>query len=216
MNQIQLALPLFFFLLIPFQPEAQPIALASANSTRAFEVVKKQGDIEVYERWFEVEGEGRETRELKSEFIMPAGIDKILPLIQDPDKVVKWMKAAGEVKAIEGKGTSQWLSYIRYDVPWPVSDQDCLMRYHLVREGNRAFVHFRSATDSRVPAKGGIKRLDGIQGQWRLQALGNGRTKVTYSMLTLEKPTMPRWVTDPVVRATMLDSMVAFCGLLRE
>ena len=195
---------------------AQPIALVSANSTRTFKVVKQHGDIHVYERWFEVEGEGRETRELKSEFQVSAGVDEILPLIQHPDKVKKWMKAVGEVKALEGQGTPQWLSYIRYDVPWPLNDQDCLMRYQLIREGGRTLVYFRSVADSRVPAKDGVKRLEGIQGLWRLQALGDGQTKVSYSMLTLEKPSMPRWVTDPVVRANMLDSMVAFFDLLEE
>ncbi|MCB9054088.1 MAG: hypothetical protein H6556_32195 [Lewinellaceae bacterium] len=216
MKIIQLALPLCVLLLAGIQPVAQPIALASANSTRTFQVVKKKGSIHVFERWFEVEGEERETRELKSEFTVSASIDEILPFIQDPGKVEKWMKAVGEVKAIEGKGTPQWVSYIRYDVPWPLNDQDCLMRYQLLREGNRASVYFRSVADSRMPPKDGIKRLEGIQGLWRLQALGNGQTRVTYSMLTLEKPSMPRWVTDPVVRANMLESMEAFFGLLKD
>ncbi|MCB0548249.1 MAG: hypothetical protein KDD19_11760, partial [Phaeodactylibacter sp.] len=135
MKIIQLALPLCVLLLAGIQPVAQPIALASANSTRTFQVVKKKGSIHVFERWFEVEGEERETRELKSEFTVSASIDEILPFIQDPGKVEKWMKAVGEVKAIEGKGTPQWVSYIRYDVPWPLNDQDCLMRYQLLREG---------------------------------------------------------------------------------
>ena len=203
-------------LLLYFSVGAQPLALASANSTRTFKVVKNHRDIHVYERWFEVEGEGRETRELKSEFKVSASIDVILSQIRQPDKVVKWMKAVGEVKAVEGQGASQWVSYIRYDVPWPLNDQDCLMRYQLAREQGRASVYFRSVDDRRVPPKDGVKRLEGIQGLWRLQELGDGQTKVTYSMLTLEKPSMPRWVTDPVVRANMLDSMVAFYDLLKE
>lgn len=214
MNRILLALSFSLSFLLSL--DAQPLALASANSTRAFSVVRKQEDIRVYERWFEVEGEGRETRELKSEFTVSAGADEILPFIQDADKVIKWMKAAGEVKAVEGKSASGWMSYIRYDVPWPMNDQDCLMRYHLVREGSHTLIYFRSVADHRMPPRDGVKRLEGIQGLWRLQPLNNGRTKVTYSMLTLEKPTMPRWVTDPVVRANMLDSMVAFYDLLKE
>ncbi|MCB0579741.1 MAG: hypothetical protein KDD10_10590 [Phaeodactylibacter sp.] len=214
MNRTLLALSAALFFC--FHAGAQPLALASANSTRTFKVVKNSGDIHVYERWFEVEGEDRETRELKSEFTVSAGTDEVLSLIQDPEKVVKWMKAVGEVKAIGHKGGGQWLAYIRYDVPWPLNDQDCLMQYQIVRDGSRTLVYFRSVTDSRVPAKGGVKRLEGIQGLWRLHPLGDGRTKVSYSMLTLEKPTMPRWVTDPVVRANMLDSMVAFNELLKE
>ena len=54
------------------------------------------------------------------------------------------MKAVGEgKKALEEWGTPQWLSYIRYDVPWYLNDQDCLMRYQLIREG-RTLVYFRS------------------------------------------------------------------------
>ena len=214
MNRILSALAASLLLFL--NAGAQPLALDSANSTRTFKVVKKHEDIHVYERWFEVEGEGRETRELKSEFKVSAGMDEILSQIQQPEKVAKWMKAVGEVKAIEGQGASQWVSYIRYDVPWPLNDQDCLMRYQLAREQGRVYVYFRSVNDNRVPPKDGVKRLEGIQGLWRLQALGDGQVKVSYSMLTLEKPSMPRWVTDPVVRANMLDSMVAFYDLLKE
>ena len=214
MNRILSALAASLLLFL--NAGAQPLALASANSTRTFKVVKKHEDIHVYERWFEVEGEGRETRELKSEFKVSAGMDEILSQIQQPEKVAKWMKAVGEVKAIEAQGASQWVSYIRYDVPWPLNDQDCLMRYQLAREQVRVYVYFRSVNDNRVPPKDGVKRLEGIQGLWRLQALGDGQVKVSYSMLTLEKPSMPRWVTDPVVRANMLDSMVAFYDLLKE
>lgn len=195
---------------------SQPLALASASSTRTFKEVKREEGIRVYERWFEVEGEGRETRELKAEFEVPAGVDEILPFIQAPDKVARWMNAVAEVKAVEGQGASQWVSYIRYDVPWPLNDQDCVMRYHLIREGGRTLVYFRSVTDSRVPPVEGVKRLEGIQGLWRLQPLAPGRTKVTYSMLTLEKPTLPRWVTDPVVRGNVMDSMTAFLELMKE
>lgn len=216
MKLIRLALPLCCILLACPKPEAQPLALASAGSTRAFKIVKEQGDIHVYERWFEVEGENRETRELKAEFEAPAGLDEILPLIREPEKAARWMNAASEVKAVGSQSGPQWSSYIRYNLPWPLNDQDCVMCYHLIREGGRTLVYFRSVADSRVPPKDGVKRLEGVQGLWKLQPLSPGRTKVTYSMLTLEKPTMPRWVTDPAVRANVMDSMAAFLGLMSE
>ena len=90
------------------------------------------------------------------------------------------------------------------------------MRYHLTRDNGYAHVYFSSVADGRYPPEDGIKRMEGVQGLWRFESQADGKTRVTYSVLILEKPSLPRWITDPIVRSNMMDSMVAFCDVLSK
>ncbi len=192
------------------QGAAQPLALASAHSTASFKKVKQDKGITVYERWFDVQGEGRQTRELKASFMLNASHTKALATLQDCAGAKEWMQSTIQVKAIEGAGSDNWLMYIRYNLPWPLNDQDCLMRYQVVKKGGHTLVHYRSVEDSRMPPQEGIKRLWGIEGIWKFQPAGENQARVTYSILHLQETSFPRWLIDPIVRDNLMDTMVAF------
>lgn len=192
---------------LPIAPDAPPRA-----GTTGYELVKKQGQVALYERWLEVEP-GRQARELKAEFIAPASPQALLELLRDESKALAWMRHAGACRILEDNDDG-WLAYVRYDLPWPVSDQDCLLRYELHKNGGSAKLGFRSASDGKAPPRRGVKRMAGVSGAWLLEPVAGGRSKVSYTVITTERPSLPRWITDPIVQGNLLDTMNAFLGQL--
>lgn len=198
-------------------PAGVPGALLPAGPGSAeeknYKLVKVEGQVALYERWLEVEA-GREAREMKAEFTVPVGPEAVVALLRNEAKTPVWMRRAASCRImLEGSGQS-WLAYVRYNIPWPISDQDCLLRYEVKKNENRRLINFRSASDSKAPPMPKVKRMQGISGAWLLEPLPGNKTKITYTVMTTEKPSLPRWATDPVVQGNLLDTMNAFCTLL--
>ena len=179
-----------------------------------FKLVKVDGAVSLYERWLEVEP-GREAREMKAEFTAPGAPDEAVALLRNEVKAMEWMRRVGACRIMADGSAQSWLSYVRYDIPWPVSDQDCLLRYELKKTGNQIHIPFRSAIDDKIPPKSKVKRMKGITGSWLLEPQAGNKTYVTYTIMTTEKPTLPRWITDPLVQGNLLDTMNAFRSQLK-
>lgn len=190
--------------------------LLPGNNPDTFKLVKTKGDVSLYERWLEVE-ENRKVREMKTEFTASGDFNAAFELLRNEKKVLQWMKSVGEVKEVESKGIHSWTYYVRYDMPWPASDQDCLIRYKPGQKGKEEGIRvIFESRDDLIPEKQGVRRMNGISGSWNFFPQPGGRTKVVYTVMTTAKPNLPRWVLDPFVQNNLLDTMIAFSDQLKE
>lgn len=180
-----------------------------------FELVKTSGGLALYQRWVEVEP-GLKIRELKAEFTLNAGTQSCIALLKDSGRAPRWMQSLDEFQLLECQGDSYWTSYVRYSIPWPLEDQDVVLRYHLTPQNDAVLISFQSCTHSAYPPKGGVTRMKGVTGSWHFKTKSNGQTFVTYKILTRNKSSVPRWVTDPVVQGNLIDTMNAFCVQVKE
>jgi hypothetical protein len=180
-----------------------------------FTFIKTQGAVSLYERWLEIEP-GRQGREVKAEFTVSQPPAAVVALLRDEAQAKDWMRRVGECRILPGTHGRSWLAYVHYNIPWPISDQDCLLRYEQRQEGGQLHIAFRSAAHSDYPPKPRVKRMAGVAGAWLLTPQADGRTQITYTVMTSETPTLPRWATDPLVQSNLLDTMNAFCALLKK
>lgn len=188
--------------------------VSSLPSGGDFKLVKTSGRVSLYERWVEIEP-GNKVRELKAEFTVDAGIDAALALLKDKSRVHRWMEGMEEFQVVETLSDG-WVSYIRYSIPWPLADQDVVMRFKLVKNTGLYTASFQSSTHASRPVKEGVTRMQGVSGSWQFQAKSGNQTQVTYLIMTRNKSNFPKWMTDPIVQGNLLDTMNAFAEQARE
>jgi hypothetical protein len=174
-----------------------------------FQLVNQEGTITLYERW--IKTGGAEVRELKAVFEVHAPLERVLPLLQDKSPDHGWDYGADHHVMNSLPGQSGWQVYMRYDMPWPMHDQDCLLSFQPHQISDRMLqIPFRSMRDNRFPESNTRDRISGVRGQWTIVSEGNGRLKITYQVSSDRSKKIPRWVSDPVVHAHLLESLHSF------
>lgn len=183
-----------------------------------FTLVKKQASIALYERW--IQHNNNPVRELKVEFVTRTiSLNRLLQLLQDESKGKQWNRNAIQYKVAHQGNAPSWLLYIRYNLPWPLSDQDCCLRYSMPAANNNHIsseIFFESSTDPRFTEKAQVTRLTGVKGKWVLEPLNAQTCRVTYFIATNRSSSIPRWVSDPLVYNNLLQSMSSFKTLLEK
>jgi hypothetical protein len=189
-----------------------PDSNAQDKFPEGFALVKRDGDIAIYERWiiFPDSDPPQEAREVKGEFTAQSSIYKVLALIKDKTKIKIWQKHVSEFRVYPQPDTTFWLEYSYHDIPWPVSDQDHFLEYQLYerKPAEEFFLMFKSRKDPVLaPKQNGVTRMI-LSGSWRLQQVSPNQVKVTYRILSMPIG-IPRLFTDPVIRSNLMSTIQA-------
>lgn len=178
-------------------------------------MVKKKNNITIHERWidFPKSNPPIRAREVKGEFFYRNTPAAGLNLIRDDQRIYKWQSHVSEFKVYPSSDTTTWLEYSYHDIPWPVSDQDHLLRYRLqVMPGQILYITFESYIDNKLaPEREDVTRMT-LSGSWTLQPVPGG-TQATYRILSMPS-SIPKWLTDPVVRNNMMSTIESFIKLV--
>jgi hypothetical protein len=191
---------------------------AQTGTHDGFELVRNEDEILVYERWVTFPGSDPPitAREVKSEFYVRCSMSDALELIRDESSIGKWQKHVSEFK-VYPRTDSLWLEYSYHDIPWPVSDQDHLLKYVVEdpTESDGIFVTFRTVRDSQLaPVRKNVSRMT-LSGSWYFQDAPDGRIKVTYRILSMPG-NVPRFITDPVIRNNLVSTVREYIDLLED
>ena len=182
------------------------------SDSSGYQLVKKAKGIELYEKWYEI-ASNKLVREVKVAYSINSSIQAAAALIENEMKATQWNKGSNQYRIIPKDDTS-WFSYIQYDLPWPVDNQDCVLYYNVsLATPNQIIIDFKSVEHEIFPASANITRILDVRGKWIFNATPNG-TRVDYSITTMPSPTLPRWVTDPIVRSNLIDTMDEFRKIL--
>lgn len=181
----------------------------SANGD--FKLVKSGEGVTLYERWYSLSG-GKQARELKASFTVKNTCAQVVAMIHNQHKGLEWNTGASSF-AIRNLTASGWITYICYDLPWPLDDQDCVLKYTRADAGSQTILHFASTSHATFPVKEGISRIPNVKGRWLLQQL-SGATRVEYYITTTPSATLPRSLTDPVVRNNLISGLAKLKKLL--
>src|SRR5665213_1118791 len=184
-----------------------------------FKIVKKKGAITLYERW--ITGAKNETvRELKAEFLVKSNIEDVISLLKNQSVGIKWNKNASLYKIANSVNTNEWINYIKYAMPAMFDDQECCLLYKAPVSSssnqNAYIINFESAISSFFPANSDVKRITGVNGQWKLEMQANHFLKITYIISSDRSSNMPRFISDPIVHNSLFTTMESFKNLLED
>lgn len=193
-------------------------AMACPPLVDEFKLVKQQGNISLYERWIEV-NQAEKVRELKAVFSVRSEIPAVVRLFKNPSKSKEWNVNAKEYSVLAGPDENTWITYLKYDIPWPMDDQDCCLSYqYRGNAGNENFaeLYFESTTHSRFPVTSNTTRITGTKGRWILQKEPAGNLTITYLVKTDRSKKIPRWMSDPIVHNNLFKTITSLKNMLEN
>lgn len=181
----------------------------SITSKTAYTLIKKEKSIYLSGREITLSNNSK-TRELKAEFMVNAKAATVLKVITNEQYAKSWMQNVKEFSTLCRLDENDWVAYIQYDIPWPLNNQDCIIRYRCVEsERGRKFLLTMNGAPDYIPVKTGVERISHLCGSWTITTLGNSECRVVYTIYSEQKPKYPRWTTDPIIQRNLINTLAS-------
>lgn len=182
---------------------------SNPNET-GFALVKDASGVSIYTRWIPVT-ETRSARQIKAVIVMDGTVASVLSVLRDDRSFTKWMNGTKDYYRIKTLDSASWYSYVQFQIPWPLNNQDCIIKYNVTEDPSAGkTILSLKATPSFLKSFDGVKRIPHMEGSWVITNLGNNKVMVEYTMFSNQKPSFPRWITDPIIQNNLLKTMEAF------
>ncbi|HLO60919.1 MAG TPA: hypothetical protein VK179_19365 [Bacteroidales bacterium] len=181
-----------------------------------FTVIKESKGVTLSSRWRTTSSNSK-TRELKAEFYVSANPEVVLALIKNAGMAKNWMKNLSEYSIVKLESENSWYAYIQYNIPWPLNNQDCIIRYNYIRskDGKNYELNLQGYP-SYLPRREGVERISHMVGSWKLSKGSGSDCRVEYTVYSEQKPVFPRWATDPLIQKNLIDTMASMRELSEE
>ena len=98
-----------------------------------------------------------------------------------------------------------WISHSMYNIPFPISQQDLVVKNVIIRTEDTIIVNITSKPNF-IPPVEDIERVKRYIAQWVITPLEDQKVDVTYSAITPSKSYIPRFIKDPIVQNNLLKS----------
>lgn len=211
---------LVFLLNTGFKKESRSNFFSNDPSTidvnAKFNLVRSDDNISIYTRWIPVT-ETRSTRQLKVEFVIDCPAEKVVSVLRDEKSYTKWMKATKTYYRLKTINENQWYSYVQFSIPWPLNNQDCILKYevHECADPSKTEITLAGEPDF-LQTYEGVERISHMEGSWVITKIGAGKSRVEYLVYSKQAPKFPTWITDPLIQKNLLKTMNAFREIVKN
>jgi hypothetical protein len=200
----------FLVIMVCVAPNLRALGHQSSDTT-AFSLVKTSDGVSLYERWYSTAG-GDRARELRARFFVKADPMAAVALIRDERRGTGW-NTGTKIYRVVSSDSAAWLCHIEYNLPWPLSDQECVLLFNERFEDRCVEVAFRGVDHPAFTARRNVQRIEDISGKWIFIRTQNG-IAVEYFITTKPSSTLPAWVTDPIIRSNLISTLTSFRAIL--
>lgn len=149
----------------------------------------KEDAIEIYTK----DKQGYSLKAYKAITLVSATPEKILNLLTDFENLNTWWHACEESRLLEKSGNNQYIYYVEFKTPWPVSNRDYVNSFSVNINPSEIVVtiHPRLNYLSEIE---GIVRVKKSFTQWKLVAKEYGITEVTIESCSEPEGVVPDWM----------------------
>ena len=128
--------------------------------------------------------------------LVQAPIEDVLPVLSDTPRRVEWVHACTASKILAQVTPHSRIVYNRTASPWPVSDRDMVVRTEVKIDpkGKEVWIPFKEAPEFGHPEQDGVVRVPRIRGHYRIRAVSETQTEVTYQVDADPGGMLPQWL----------------------
>jgi START domain len=191
-------------------PDNNLSAFSSSDKVNnKFTLVRSDDNISIYMRWIKV-NDTTSTRQLKAKFMLDCPAENVVSVLRDDKSYTKWMKATKTCYRVKTINSNQWYSYVQFAIPWPLNNQDCILKYevHANDDLSRTVITLVSVPGI-LESYNGIERISHLDGTWIITQFTPGRTCVEYYVCSKQTQKFPAWIVDPLIQKNLLNTMNA-------
>jgi hypothetical protein len=188
----------------------------TGKESSSFELVRAEGNISIYSRWLNAD-ESCKTRQLKAVFIVNAPSQKVIDMLTNERACIGWMRSTKDYYRLKTEKEMIWYSYIQFSVPWPLNNQDCILKYNLIQDTvkSQVLIHFVNDNELIGPVEG-VNRITHLEGSWILSETNDSSTLIEYYVYSKQPPKFPSWITDPIIQKNLLKTMQGLNNALKN
>lgn len=174
------------------------------EGTEGFSLLKRENNMELSERWIKVKGK-EDRREVRLVMQVDAARDAILEILLDESKGTEWNVNAKDYR-IEKKSEHQFISYIRYDLPFPLSDRECYFLNRVSHKGKEVTINFHTYESDMFSKEANSEKIMGLEGKWVVREF-EGYCELAYHVISVPDQSLPGWIVDPIIRKNLWATM---------
>lgn len=186
------------------------------NGDIGYTFIRKEKNISLSSRNIPA-ADDRTTRELRADFSVSACPGAVVNVLRNTSLCEDWMKGVTEVTDLRKISDNEWITYILYDIPWPLSNQDCIVHYRASMSTDGMSYQLKiSGEPEYIPVRSGVERISHLSGYWKITGDGKGKSRVEYRIYSLQKPRFPRWATDPLIQQNLIETLASLRELTEK
>lgn len=169
------------------------VLLAPAAWAENWQVAKDEQGIKV--SLSEVAGSAYKA--YRGEALIKAPLAKVKALQEDMVGACAWIHECKSQKLLKHEGDQSW-TYTQFNMPWPVTPRDSVLRVTTVQEADGSLVRNLAGEPTYMPGEKGFVRVSQVAGYWKLVPKGDS-TQVTYQVHTEPGGSVPSWLANKFV-----------------
>lgn len=133
------------------------------------------------------------------ETIADINLEKAEAFMRNSANYKKFLESMGTTSEIKKISTNAWVTYVYFDNSWPVSDNDCVQKFELVKTNTGFNVIGKAAPNESELMK--VSRIYLYDVVYRFEKISDKQTKVTIDAVfapasSIPKALMKSWLPD--------------------
>jgi len=170
-----------------------------------WESAKKGEGVDISYRWLSF-GDTLKTREIASSFVADGNVADVLMNLRSQEAMKQWNNGVRDLNLLRDED-STWITHIVYDIPYPLSQQDLVIKNTIVKKDDFTIIQVNALPEFIEPIND-VNRQRFYVGQWKLQPMQEGKTEVSFSAVSFSKSKIPRFIRDPIIQYKLLNSFI--------
>lgn len=187
--------------------------LTAPGVAAAWEEVTREQGVVVHQQ----EVKGQSIPKFRGTGVVRASVYEVLAVLNDVPRRLEWQHRCVGSHLIERRGHFEAIQYNRTDSPWPAEDRDVVVHSHIYtyEPGRSVIATFLGVRHPRKPKVDDAIRMPRLQGFYKLEALGERRTRVTYQVDADPGGWIPGWLAKRATRELPLKTILGLRKAVR-
>jgi len=141
-------------------------------------------------------------------------LEELMSVLGNVSKYESWVYKCSEAKMVKIVTENDYYYYSRYDLPFPLSDRDIVVRS---RQWEKDGIFYSHSTLSRnmVSAKKSIVRIQEFDAHWRITPKTNGVLEIDYVVQTHPGGSLPNWAINLGIAKGPIETMKSLIKQLK-
>jgi len=224
-SYVFLLFSLFLLLLLPQQIKTAITIFVSLETDENIAILSKthwekmgESDVLIPEnRWLFLDN-NKQVRERKAQMLVNASLENVAGLIRDYRRVPQWMNAVDGTQLLKRHDKNFWVIFMIFKLPWPLRNKYLITE---VREEQHPFLPMKifkttSSNQYTPPYECSVNDFGHYESVWKVYAIDEELTYVSFSAYSTADPQFPRWLQDPIINRSFIKSMEGFYELLQN
>jgi len=170
-----------------------------------WELIRDEDGVEVYYKAPNSKG----IIEVKAIETLETNLSTLVAVLIDFENYVNWKESCKYAKVISTISSSDIVYYYQTDLPWPISDRDCVLRFKYSQDSTTKVVNAKATCASGyMPVDEDYERDYDNVVIWTLTPLSNGKVKVYNYLAFKVNDSFPDWLVKQAVDSGPFNTMV--------